>query len=229
MTAVRNKPKPKWELSRFLRTRRASLEWFSWCGGRTAGQYLKGSYGKEGDRLFSRVCGDGMRGNGFKLKKGRFGLDIRKKSFTVMVVRHWTGCTEMWWMWCPWRLPRPDWIGLWATWCSCGVQCGEVGLDGGQRPLPTLRILWFYTCWASFSFHKIQGWGVPAVWQMDCSSICSRFHDFHRALFSESLSFSCWPQLTLLEMSLPEQRCTGLEWAGSCVLPKHWVLSVALD
>ena len=52
-------------------------------------QYLEGSYGKKGDRLFSRVCGDRTRGNGFKLKERRFRLDIRKKSVTVRMVRHW--------------------------------------------------------------------------------------------------------------------------------------------
>ena len=48
---------------------------------RVAFQYLNGGYKKEGDRLLSRVCCDKTRGNCFKLKEGRFRLDIRKKSF----------------------------------------------------------------------------------------------------------------------------------------------------
>ena len=54
-----------------------------------AHQCLKGSYRKEGDRLFSKVCGDRTSRNGFKLKEVRFRIDRRRKSFTVKVVRHW--------------------------------------------------------------------------------------------------------------------------------------------
>ena len=44
-------------------------------------QYLQGGYMKEGDRLFIRICWGRTRGNGFKLKQGKFRLDIRKKFF----------------------------------------------------------------------------------------------------------------------------------------------------
>jgi len=52
-------------------------------------QHVKGAYKKDGDKLFSRACCDRTKGNSFKLKEGRFRLDIRKTFFTMRVVRHW--------------------------------------------------------------------------------------------------------------------------------------------
>ncbi|KAK4823679.1 hypothetical protein QYF61_005650 [Mycteria americana] len=49
----------------------------------------KGTYKKDGDRLYSRACCHRTMGNGFKLKEGRFRLDIRETFFTMSVVKHW--------------------------------------------------------------------------------------------------------------------------------------------
>ncbi|KAK4817751.1 hypothetical protein QYF61_026974 [Mycteria americana] len=52
-------------------------------------QYLKGACKKDGHRLLNRACSNRTRGNVFKLKEGRFSLDLRKNFFTLRAVKHW--------------------------------------------------------------------------------------------------------------------------------------------
>ena len=90
-------------------------------------QYLKGNWRKKGNRFFSRVCRGRTRISGFKLKRGRFRLDIRKKFFIVRMMRHWH------------RLPRgvvsvpsletkAGWTGLWEPDTVVPVYCWGAGL-----------------------------------------------------------------------------------------------------
>lgn len=49
-------------------------------------QNLKRTYGKDGHRIFSRACWNGIRDNGFRLKEGRFRSDTGQKLFAVKVM-----------------------------------------------------------------------------------------------------------------------------------------------
>ena len=52
-------------------------------------QYLREAYRKAWKGLFIRASSNWRRGDDSELDEGRFRLDIRKKFFTVRVVKHW--------------------------------------------------------------------------------------------------------------------------------------------
>jgi len=80
-------------------------------------QYLKGAYGED---LFSRAACDRTRRHGFKLREGRFRLDMRKKFLTRRVVKHQN------------RLPREVVV-------APSVETFKVKLDGALSNLIQLK------------------------------------------------------------------------------------------
>jgi len=78
----------------------------------TAFQYLKEACKKAGEGFFTRACSDRTRGNDFKLKEGRFRLNIKKNLFIMRVARHWNRLPEKLWMPPPWKCSRSGWMEL---------------------------------------------------------------------------------------------------------------------
>jgi len=60
---------------------------------------LKGAYKWEGEQLLTQSGSDRTRGNDYKLKEGKFRLDIRQKILTQRAVMPWHSCPEK--LWCP--------------------------------------------------------------------------------------------------------------------------------
>jgi len=75
-------------------------------------QYLKGAYKKAGEGLFTRAWNDRTRGNGFKLKEGRFRSAIRKKIFYYKGGETLEQVAQRSWMPPPWKCLRPGWMWL---------------------------------------------------------------------------------------------------------------------
>ena len=78
-------------------------------------QDLRGSYKQEGNWLFIQSDCDRARGNGFKLKEGRFSYILCRNS----LLREWWGtgtvCPKKLWVHHPRRCSGPGWMGPWGT------------------------------------------------------------------------------------------------------------------
>jgi len=70
------------------------------------------------------LLSDRTRENGFKLKEGRFRLDVSRQFLTQRAVRLWHSCPEQLWMPHPQWYSRPDWMGTGAA------------RSGGGQPSP---------------------------------------------------------------------------------------------
>lgn len=89
-----------------------------------------------GVSLFCHVCSERTRGNGLKLRQGRFRLDTINKNSLLGWSGFGIGCPGRWWSHHPWRGSRGVWIWLWVMWFRgySGIAGWTAGLDVLEGP-----------------------------------------------------------------------------------------------
>ena len=90
--------------------------------------------------LFSHLTGDRVKGNAFRLHKGRFRLDMKKKTSQKEWWGSGTGCPGEWWSHRPWRCSRNTWMWQWGTWLGMSWPLDSDG-HGGNELATGLHIL----------------------------------------------------------------------------------------
>lgn len=95
-------------------------------------------------------------------KYSRFKQDIRKKLFTMMVVKHWHRLATEGGDTYPWKRSSPGWIGLWATTSSWRwISPWHRGCSRSPLKVPSypglFMILWFKTYYWGLKTGQTQG------------------------------------------------------------------------
>jgi len=85
--------------------------------------YLKGAYKQDRECHFTWSDNDKTRGNSFKVKEGRFKLEVMRKFFTCS---HWNRMPKLW-MPYHWQCSDQIWMRPWASWASEWQSCSQHG------------------------------------------------------------------------------------------------------
>ena len=101
------------------------------------------AYEQEGEQLLILANSDKTRGKGFKLKEGRFRVEITRKFFTPRLVRHWHKLPKEAVDAPALKVFKARLEGRWAAWAGGWQPCTQqrFGTGWALKSLPTQTIL----------------------------------------------------------------------------------------